>query len=152
MPKQNANWGKRLLVTGLVLAIIAAGIYWYVATEKFSDTKGEKADFTVNALDFIREFRKNDSAANKKYREMIVEVRGKISELEAPDSSTLNVKMIDSSTGDYVIFEFQDVHAKEAKALTVGDSILIKGSCSGGHFSDILEKYSINFKRSALSK
>ena len=80
------SWVKKLLITGLVLAVIAAGIYWYIATEKFSDTKDSKAAFTVNAIDFIREFRKDDSAANKKYQEKIITVNGRVSELEAADS------------------------------------------------------------------
>src|SRR5687767_7941438 len=101
MTKQKRPWLKRLLVIGLVLVAIAAGIYWYIATEKFSDTKDRQAAFTVNAIDFIKEFRKDDSAANKKYREKIITVNGRVSELESPDSATVNVKIIDTSTGDY---------------------------------------------------
>ena len=76
MTKQKRPWLKRLLVVGLVLVAVAAGIYWYVATEEFSDTKDRKAAFTVNAIDFIREFEKNESEANKKYRDKIITVNG----------------------------------------------------------------------------
>ncbi|HTE34701.1 MAG TPA: hypothetical protein VK666_30185, partial [Chryseolinea sp.] len=89
------SWVKRLLIAGLVLVLILAGIYWYVATEKFADTKDEEAMFTISANDFIHEFQVNDSAANKKYREQIVTVNGRISDLESPDTSTVNVKFID---------------------------------------------------------
>jgi len=152
MPKHKRAWLKKLLITGLVLAVIGAGIYWYIATEKFSDTKDRKAAFTVNAIDFIREFRKDDSAANKKYREKIITVNGKVSELEAPDSSSVNVKFVDTTTGDYAIFAFQEQHLAEAKSLKEGDSISIKGSCSGVSYSEILDLYYIPFKRSALNK
>ena len=59
MTKRKRSWLKKLLITLLILAVIAAGIYWYVATEKFADTKDRKAAFTVNAIDFIREFEKD---------------------------------------------------------------------------------------------
>jgi len=152
MATRKRSWLKKLLVTGLALAIIGAGIYWYIATEKFGDTKGEKAAFEVNAIDFIREFRKDDSAANKKYRETIITVNGRVSELEAPDSSTVNVKFIDTTTGDYAIFAFQEQHLAEAKSLKTGDSVSIKGSCSGLLFSEVLGYYYIPFKRSTLNK
>jgi uncharacterized membrane protein len=152
MAKEKRPWLKKLMIAGLILAVIAAGIYWYVATEKFSDTKDRKAAFTVNAVEFIREFRREDSTANKKYREKIVTVNGRVSELESPDSATINVKMIDTTTGDYAIFAFQEQHLAEAKSLQKGDSISIKGSCSGLSYSEILDLYYIPFKRSTLNK
>jgi hypothetical protein len=135
----------------LVLAVIAAGIYWYVATEKFSDTKDTKAAYLVSALDFISEFQKNDSAANAKYADKIVEVNGRVSEIEAADT-TLNIKFIDKATGSYAIFSFQQQHVAEAKTVKVGDSVSIKGSCSGSIYSEILDATAISFKRSTLNK
>jgi hypothetical protein len=145
-------WIKRSLIAGLVLLIAAGAIYWYVATEKFSDTKDRKSAYTVNAVDFIREFQQDDSAANRKYIEKIITVNGTVSELEAPDTTTVNVKFIDPSTGAFAIFAFQEQHRKEAMDLKVGDSISIKGACSGVTFSDILGVSYITFKRSTLSK
>jgi hypothetical protein len=154
MPEQTKKrpWLKRLLLSLLVLAVMAGGVYWYIATEKFSDTKDRKADYTVTALDFIKEFLENDSAANVKYREKIVTINGTISALEAPDTATVNVKFIDPPTGSYIIFAFQDTHLDEGKGLKVGDMVSIKGSCSGGVYSDILEVTKIDFKRAALNK
>ena len=93
-PKKKKPWLKRILIAILVIAVILAGVYWYVATEKFSDTKNKEASYTVNALDLIHEFVLNDSAANKKYIEKIITVNGRISELEAPDTSTVNVNSL----------------------------------------------------------
>ena len=142
---------KKLLVFGLGLVAVAAGIYWYVATEKFSDTKDRKAEFTVKAIDFIREFVNNDSAANRKYTDKIITVNGIVSEIEAADT-TVNIKFIDTSNNAYAIFAFQEQHLAEAKTVKVGDSVSIKGSCSGGVFSEILGTEYITFKRCALNK
>jgi hypothetical protein len=148
--KKNA-WRKRLLVSGLVLVILFAGIYWYYATEKYSDTKKVKSAYTVNATEFIKEFQNDPAAANTKYTDKIITVNGTVSEIEAADT-TLNIKFIDTASGSYAIFAFQQQHAAEAKTLKVGDQVSIKGSCSGGIYIDILEATSISFQRSTLNK
>ena len=144
-------WLKRLLVGGLLLLLAGGVAVWYIFNEKFTDTSERKAAFTVNAIDLIQEFQKSDSMANKKYAEKIITVNGRISELEAADT-TINVKMIDTLTDAYIIFAFQQQHLKEAKQLKEGDSVSIKGSCSGGTYSEILETEFITFKRCAVNK
>jgi uncharacterized membrane protein len=150
--KKNSPWRKRILWSVLALVVIGAGIYWYVATEKFADTNDRKAAYTVNAMDFIREFHANDSAANAKYRDQIITVNGTVSAVEPADSATMNIKFVDTTTGSYVIFAFQEQHVAEAKTVKEGDIVSIKGSCSGGTFSEILGVEKIDFKRSALNK
>ncbi len=144
-------WLKRVLSGGLILLLIGGAGIWYIFNEKFTDTSERKAAYTVNAMDFIHEFQKNDSLANKKYAEQIITVNGRISELEAADT-TINVKMIDTLTDAYIIFAFQQQHLKEAKQFKEGDSVSIKGSCSGGIYSEILETEFITFKRCAVNK
>jgi hypothetical protein len=151
MTKQKRPLLKRLMIGGLVLVVIAGGIYWYVATEKFSDTKDRRAAFTVNALDFIREFEKNESEANKKYKDKIVTVNGRVSEIETADT-TMNIKIMDTASKSFIIFAFQEQHLSEPKTVKVGDTVSIKGSFSAGIFSEILEVLKIDFKRSALNK
>jgi hypothetical protein len=146
------RWKKPVLIGSLVVVFAAAITYWYVATEKFSDTSKKKATYTVNAIDFIREFQANDSLASAKYADKIVTVNGTVSELEAPDTSTVNVKIIDTTTNNFIIFAFQEQHLAEGKSLKVGDAVSIKGSCSGGHLNSILEVIKIDFKRAALNK
>ena len=148
--KKKNPWRKRLLIGGFAMVVLMAGVYWYYATEKYADTKDVKADFSVEALAFIREFQQDNNAANAKYSDKIIDVRGMVSEVEAVDT-TYNIKFVDTTSGSYAIFAFQQQHIDEAKTVKVGDQVTIKGSCSGGIYSDILEATSISFKRSTLS-
>jgi hypothetical protein len=131
--------------------VVLAGIYWIVVTEKFADTKKRKADYTVNAMDFVREFEGNISEANKKYTDKIITLNGRVSETEAADT-TFNIKFINPSTASYAIFAFQQQHLEEARTVKAGDSISIKGSCSGSIYSEILKTTVISFKRATLNK
>ncbi len=144
-------WLKKIFLIILVLVVVGGiGIY-LIFTEKFEDTGKQEAVYTIAANDLIKEFQQNDSAANKKYAEKIILVNGKIAETEAADT-TVNIKMVDTLTGSYIIFAFQQQHLNDAKQLKEGDIVSIKGSCSGGAYSKILETEFISFKRCAINK
>jgi len=151
LPKKRNPWIKRILIGGCILLVAGAVVIWFIFNERFTDTSERKSTYTVHAIDLIHEFQKNDSLANKKYAEQIITVNGIVSALE-PADTTLNVKMIDTATNAYVIFAFQQQHLQEAKQLREGDSVSIKGSCSGGTYSTILETEFISFKRCAINK
>ena len=143
---------KRIIFTSVFILIVSSAVtIWYIFTVKFEDINDQKPDYSIKALDLIEEFTKSDSLANKKYAEKIVAVTGVVTEIE-PADSTINIKLGDTITGSYVIFAFQKQHLKEATAIKKGDSISIKGSCSGGAYSEILETEFITFKRCALIK
>ncbi|MEO6541743.1 MAG: hypothetical protein ABIN74_12145, partial [Ferruginibacter sp.] len=141
---------KKWLIAIFVLLIAGGAVIWWLFTLKYEDTANVKADYTVNAMEFIQEFKQDMAAANKKYSEKIIVVNGTVSAIETADT-TANVKMIDSTTA-YIIFAFQQQHLDEAKQLKAGDKVSIKGSCSNGAFSSILETEYIAFKRCAVNK
>jgi hypothetical protein len=142
---------KKLLIAGAFLLLAAVGVYLYYATMKHGDTAKQKPEFTVEAVPFIREFEKDSKAANEKYAEKIITVNGIVSATE-PADTTINIKMVDTTSGSYLIFAFQEQHLNEAKTIKPGDHVSIKGSCSGSIYSDILGVHQVSFKRSALNK
>ena len=146
------KWLKRTMI-GVFIALIGIAIaVWYIFTEKFNDTSGIKADYKISATELIHDFEKNDSLANKKYAEHIITVNGILSGLETADS-TINLKMSDTTNGSYIIFAFQkENQGVLLKNLKEGDRVSVKGSCSGGAFSEILGTEYITFKRCVITK
>ena len=138
------------MIALFILLLAGGGIIWWLFTLKYDDTATVKADYTVNALEFIKEFKQDMPGANKKYSEKIIVVNGTISAIEAADT-TANIKMIDTTSGAYIIFAFQQQHLNEAKQMKEGEKVSIKGSCSNGAFSTILETEYISFKRCAVN-
>lgn len=142
---------KKILIAIIILVAIGGIAIWYLFAQKFQDTNKEKSVYTINALDLIKEFQKNDSLANTKYAEKIITVFGIVTEVESVDK-TVNIKIADSTNGSYVIFAFQQQNLHDLKIIKEGDNVSIKGSCSGGAYSKILEAEFITFKRCALNK
>ena len=144
------NVKKKFLWIAFVVLAIAAGSILYVFNLKFADSKNESSLYIVTAPTLLKEFANDADAANRKYVEKIVSVKGNVTSKEVIESS-VNIKMEDSLTGNYIIFAFQDQYMKEAKQIQTGDEVAIKGSCSGGIYSEILESVSISFKRCTLT-
>lgn len=142
---------KSIILLVIIVVLAFAGGVLYVFTKKFTDITKEKVDYTITAFDLINEFKNNDSLANKKYAEKIITVTGLVTEVESADT-TVNIKMADTTSGSYAIFAFQQQNLTEAKTIKEGDKVSIKGSCSGGAYSQILETEFITFKRCALTK
>jgi Tfp pilus assembly protein PilV len=144
------SWIKKLILLIVIIVAILGAIAWYLFNEKFTDTTKRDAAFSIDAQSFIKEFQQNDSLANIKYKEKIITVNGTVSEIETMDS-IINIKMIDTTTDAYVIFGFQDEQITKVKTIKEGDKISVKGSCSGGSYSDILEVEAIDFKRCVIN-
>lgn len=140
---------KSFAVSGILVLLGGVFLYFYYATRTYEDTAKLKVDYTVEAIPFIREFERDYKAANKKYAEKIIAVKGVVTATE-PADTTMNIKMTDTATGSYLIFAFQSQDMSKAKQLEPGEHVVIKGSCSDGIFSEILGTYFISFKRSTV--
>lgn len=123
----------------------------YIMNETHKETVDVKADYTIGAVELIKEFTANDSAANKKYVEKVLIVNGNTAGVELLADSTSTIKFADS-TGSYAIFSLEKNQLEKVKNIKPGDAVSLKGVCSGSIFSEILELTSINFKRSTLNK
>lgn len=134
-----------------ILLVIGASVYFYFATLTYENTANVKAEYTVEAIPFIKEFEQNNKTANKKYSEKIIAVHGIVT-ATLPADTTINIEMKDGTTGSYLIFDFQQQHLDKAKKIRVGETVTIKGSCSDGVYSEILGTYFISFKRCTLDE
>ena len=149
-PSQNKKkWLRWIFLAIVAMALAGGAIFYYVMTAEFADTASEKPAYTISAMDLLTEFQQNDSAANKKYVEQILAVSGRVSEVEGIDTSA-TVKFVDSLTGSYLIFDFQSATSRQAAALQPGDSVTLKGSCSGSIYSRLRNAHMISFKRSVI--
>jgi hypothetical protein len=140
------------LILGPVLAFATFKIgEKQVMNAAFGKTSDIKADYVIRADSLIQEFLVNDSAANKKYLEKLLEVNGNAAAIEIKPDSSSTIKFEDS-TGSYALFTLEKDQWEEVRKLDAGSPVSVKGVCSGSIFSDILGTTSISFKRSTLNK
>ena len=152
----SAGEEKWLLKSGLILVTASATFFGFnmiskqvekkIMEETYESTDNVKTDFTLGANDLLKEFMANDSAANKKYREKVLVVKGASGDVEIKTDSTVIIKFSES-TGSYIVFSLDKDQFEKAKNIKAGDAVSLKGSCSGSVYSEILSTTSISFKR-----
>ncbi len=157
----SAGNGKWAIKAGLILVTVVATYFGFtmagkqaeknLLTKTHGDTNSIKADYTIDAAALIKEFLANDTGARNKYNEKILDVKGAVTEVIVAADSTSTVKFADS-TGSYAIFSFEKADMPKVQPIKTGDTLSVKGVCSGSIYSDILGTTSISFKRSILNK
>ena len=119
---------KIFITIALIAVLAAAGTFYYVMHGGARDLKTEDTDFAVTTEQIIAEFTKNTDAANKKYLEKAVAVKGKVTKVEG-------LQVVLDNT---VSCEFKEADS----TLKVGESITIKGRVVG--YDDLMEELKLD--------
>lgn len=106
---------KTVIIIVVLIAVGAIGAYFYVFHKPHRNIADEKAGFTESAPSLVEAFNSNAEAANAKYLDQVVEVKGVAMEID--DEHV----MLDG--GVYCAWA-QDT---ERPALQEGDEIIVKG-------------------------
>lgn len=120
---------KLLLLAVLVLGILICGYFYIYKSHR--DVAAASADFTFTVADLQQEFTTNDSLANLKYQDKVVQINGIITTVE-PESKSI---VIDEK----VFAAFDTALPKEIKS---GMKITLKGRFLG--YDDLLEEFRID--------
>jgi len=79
---------------GAILAALLALLSLVCAAEGASNVGGKKADFSLTAEEFTREFLKDEKAADRKYQGKVVEVTGKVYSLVGKEGGKVAVLLL----------------------------------------------------------
>ena len=123
---------KRIVVVVLLLIVGggAIGTYmWFKPHPKVEDAKG----IVVAAPSLAKEYSADEKAADGKYLNKAIEVTGTISEIEKnQDSGTMAILQTEDPTGG-----IQCAMREKNAAVTKGQSVTIKGFCSGNGITGV---------------
>lgn len=142
----------RIIIATVVVIIAAVGIY---AFREFNRTnpslKDLKADYTVKATDLITEFEKDEKSSDQKYLDKVIEVSGQVKEIKQDEKGFYTVALGDTTDMSSVRCSLDSLYGKEAKLLTTGQPVVIKGVCTGFNEDELLGS-DIILNRSIIKK
>ena len=120
-----------MIVGGIVVVIMIAAIYgWYQYNRTVQGLADVKADYSVDASALIHEFVSNEEAAQKKYLNKILSVKGAIKGIE-PGENAGTVVLGDTTDMNGVRCVLDSTANATTASLQRGAVITIKGAITG---------------------
>ena len=142
---------KKIFLASIIVGIIG-GIYgMYLYNKKPVDVRIEKANFDLTATDLVSSFNKDEGAANLKYNDKVISVKGKINSI-AIDSTSASVILDGGNPSSTITCSFYDEEIKSVKALAKGSEITIKGKCTGIMKNELLEESDVILNKCSIQK
>lgn len=122
---------KRMIIGGIVVVIMITAIYGlYQYNRTVQGLADVRADYSVEASALINEFVNNEEAANKKYLNKILLVKGTIKNIE-PGESAGTIVLGDTTDMNGVRCVLDSSANATAGSLQQGAVITIKGAITG---------------------
>jgi hypothetical protein len=140
------TWVKILIGLIIVGVLGFIAVYVFVYNKPHPDYEKEKTDISIPARELYTAFKENDSIANSKYTGKVLEVIGSLSKTETPEED-LTIAIIVVEQGMYgdqgVRFTMLPEHSKNIMNYQPGQTITLKGLCTGFNSNVVIEKASI---------
>jgi len=121
------------IVAGILLA---SGLYFKFMPDK--NYEKVKADYTLNANNLLTEFEANETKANKKYMDKVVEVKGTIAEITKDQKGATVVALRNADAFSGVLCTLNE--SSKIQSYNVGQAITIRGVCTGMLMDVVLNK------------
>lgn len=130
----------KILLSVTFLIVLMSGAAMYMYNKPASTTTGS-AEFFMPAGDLFQEFERNEGAANKRYLNKVIEVTGRVADIEAVDSVGVNVTLESANPLFGIVCEFTDPN--QSGDIRIGEVVKIRGLCTGMLLDVVLVKCSI---------
>ncbi|MFM9946293.1 MAG: OB-fold protein [Bacteroidia bacterium] len=132
----------------IILAIIILGAIGVIANYMWNkpprNIAAAKEDFILSASDFNKEYTIDENAANTKYLEKVIAVKGTVFEIQLENEDEPTVALATDEEGTTILCGFKKELLPEVKKLNPGDKIKVKGKCDGkGMFGIVITQCSL---------
>ena len=116
---------KQLFFAGVILFLIAAGWGYYQYQKPRAGAANVTAAFKLSSEQLYKEYSTNETAADEKYSNKILEVTGPVADVQITPQAT-NVLLAATATGGVNC----SIMNGETR-ITKGERITVKGRCTG---------------------
>lgn len=133
---------KKIILVILILGIVGAFIAYKMYNKPHVDVAATSSDITITANNLLNDFSTDETSANAKYLDKIVEVSGTIAKLETEADKGVVVLQTNEDFGS-VRCTLSEASTQKINDLKVGDNITLKGICTGYLMDVVLVKSEI---------
>ena len=130
---------KRILLAFISVAFIGGAWFGYSEyNRKVKDLSTVVAEMTMQTNELIAAFEKDEMAANAKYLDKIIAVKGNVKEIEKNDRGHYSIVLGDDGSISSVRCSMDSVHVRNILTLIKGSTVTVKGACTGFNADELL--------------
>lgn len=123
---------KKIIFLLLIIGALAgAGTAWYLWNKPHEDLGKASADFTLSAQELMQAFTDDETAANAKYLNKVIQVSGTVAEVRTADGGEPAVLLDTGNPMSMVICQLDPRNPTAAEGLETGQEASFKGQCTG---------------------
>lgn len=135
---------KIIILSSVLFALLLMSIGAYFIFQPTKTTINSKPDYTLIANQLVQEYSNDENAANQKYLDAVLIVKGEVVAISKGNNGILFISFIDSMYG--ITCAFDSSFSAQISQINIGDEITIKGKCDGKLTDVRLSKCSLETK------
>lgn len=114
----------------ILIAVAIGAFYIYVSLQKHTDYTTAKPEAQLTAAELYSAYTKNSLSAAKKYNGKVIHIEGIVDSIEVVDNQRIVLMFLNEGMfgQEGVRLELDE---KETGDLDIGDSVILKGYCTG---------------------
>jgi hypothetical protein len=134
---------KRIILAAIVFVALAVFMFikFYIFKKADISVGSKKADVEMVAADLVKSFESDETAANGKYLNKIIAVKGTVDKI-SDNKEDISVYLKEGNESSGVMCSF-DKSTIQKDAVKPGDKISVKGICSGYLMDVVLNRCAI---------
>lgn len=117
---------KKILAILFCLGLVGALIGLYMFNKPLESVSSMKTNYSINASDLLVAFEENETTANTKYLDKVLEVKGIVDKMESTEEKT-TIYLDAGNPLSSIIFQLE----KSDSELKKGEEVTLKGICTG---------------------
>ncbi|MEP7321447.1 MAG: hypothetical protein ABI761_05985 [Saprospiraceae bacterium] len=127
---------KRILLVLIVLALLGSYIGYQMYNKPHQNVSAARAAVQLTADALLNAFKENEGEASIKFINKVIEVSGNIADSKNENNQII-IQIETTDVMSTVICNLDSSETSDRKNFKIGDSIRIKGICSG-YLSDVI--------------
>jgi len=117
---------KKIIIALVIIGATGGGVGFYMFNKPLESTMSMKADYSLEPGVLLVAFEEDEAAANTKYLDKVIEVKGQVQKVEKADDK-IAVYLETDNLMSSIIFQMEDAGVQFEK----GEEVTLKGICTG---------------------
>lgn len=133
---------KQIILVFIIFGTVGGFLVYKMYNKPHIDVLKSSTEISISANKILDDFASDETAANKKYLEKIILIKGKISETKIEKEKGIITLKTNDNFGS-ILCHLSAEATKKMSTLNAGETVAIKGICTGFLMDVILVKSEI---------